>query len=154
MTRAPFLAVAPIALLAACGSSADPEAVLETVRATEQAQIQAMTTRDLRGAVRNYADGAILVTPGRPAAADGEAIAATLDALLSDPNFKLEMTPASGWAAESGELAVTTATGRVTTTDAGSGEAATVPVSNQTVWRRNTGEPWRIVSEYNVTLGE
>ena len=64
MTRAPFLAVAPIALLAACGSSADPEAVLETVRATEQAQIQAMTTRDLRGA----------------AAADGEAIAATLDA--------------------------------------------------------------------------
>ena len=41
MKHIPILALAPVALLAACGSS-DPEQVLETVRATEQAQIQAL----------------------------------------------------------------------------------------------------------------
>ena len=38
--RAPFLALAPLALLAGCGS-ADPAAVLETVHATEKAQLEA-----------------------------------------------------------------------------------------------------------------
>ena len=99
MKRIPILALAPIAMLAACGS-ADPEQVLETVRATEQAQFQAISTKDLRGAVRNYADGAVLVVPGRPAATDGEAIAATFDTWLKDPNFAIEMKPGPAWASE------------------------------------------------------
>src|SRR5690606_24112625 len=81
MTYIPILALAPVILLAACGS-ADPEEVLETVRATEQAQSQAIAAKDLRGAVRNYADGAVLVVPGSPQATTGEAIAATYDAWL------------------------------------------------------------------------
>ena len=152
MTPVRLLALAPLALLVACGSSTDPETVLETVRATEQSQLQAFESRDLRGAVRNYADEAIVVTPGRAPAADGEAIAAAFDELLSDPNFKLEVTPGDGWASASGDLAVTTSTGRITTTDAESGEPVTVPIGNQTVWRKPTGKPWVIVSEYNVVL--
>lgn len=152
MTRVPFLALAPLALLAACGSSVDPDAVLETVRATEQAQLQALAAKDLRGAVRNYAEDAIVVTPGRAPAADGEAIAAAFDELLTDPNFKIEVTPGPGWASGSGDLAVTTSTGRITTTDAASGEPVTVAIGNQTVWRKPTSKPWTIVSEYNVAL--
>jgi ketosteroid isomerase-like protein len=147
-----ILALAPLALLAGCGSSADPDAVLETVRATEQAQLQALGSKDLRGAVRNYAEDAVVVTPGRAPAANGEAIAAAFDELLDDPNFRIEVTPGPGWASESGDLAVTTATGRITTTDAASGEPVTMPIANQTVWRKPTGKPWTIVSEYNVAL--
>jgi ketosteroid isomerase-like protein len=152
MIRLRLLALAPFAMLAACGSPADPESVLETVRATEQAQLQAFKSKDLRGAVRNYAEDAIVVAPGRAPAADGEAIAAAFDALLKDPNFAIEVTPGPGWAAESGDLAVTTATGRITTTDAASGAAVSTPIANQTVWRKPTGKPWAIVSEYNVAL--
>ena len=152
MMRAPFLALAPLSLLAACGSSADPDAVLETVRANEQAQLQAMAGKDLRGAVRNYAENAIVVTPGRAAATDGEAIATAFDELLTDTNFKIEVSPGAGWASESGDLAVTTSTGRITTTDAASGEPVTMAIGNQTVWRKPTGKPWTIVSEYNVAL--
>lgn len=154
MTRVPFLALAPIALLAACGSAADPEAVLETVRATEQAQLQALASKDLRGAVRNYLDDAVVVVPGSAPAAGGEAIAAAFDDLLSDPNFRLETTPGSAWTSADGDMAVTTSTGRLTTTSAEGGDSVTTALANQIVWRRATGKPWMIVSEYNVTLPE
>jgi ketosteroid isomerase-like protein len=152
MIRIPFLALAPVALLAACGSAADPEATLEAVRATEQAQLQAISGKDLRGAVRNYEDGAILMTPGRAPATGGDAIAAAFDELLSDPNLKVEVTPGPAWASENGDMAVTTATATYTTTEPGTEEPVVQVVSNQTVWRKPTGKPWKIASDYNVVL--
>jgi ketosteroid isomerase-like protein len=152
MHRALF-ALAPAVMLAACGSApVDPEAALEAVHATEQAQLQAIAAKDLRGAVRNYRDDAVLVAPGSAPATTGEAIAAEFDALLNDRNFKLEIEPGPGWVSESGELAVTTSTGTLTTTDAASGQPVTVTVGNQTVWQKPTGKPWQIVSDYNVAL--
>lgn len=154
MIRARNLVSASVGLLllGACGSSADPDAVLESVRATEQAQLQAIAARDLRGAVRNYEDGAVLVTPGQPAATGGEAIAASFEAMLSDPNLKIEVTPGPAWVAEGGDLAVTTSTARYTTSEPGSGKPVAVSVSNQTVWRKPSGKPWMIASDYNVEL--
>jgi ketosteroid isomerase-like protein len=152
-TRIVILTTAPAALLlAACGSSADPDDVLETVRATEQSQLAAIAGKDLRGAVRNYADGAVLVTPGNPPATTGEAIAAAFDEMLEDPNLEVEVTPGPAWVAESGEIAVTTSTARYTSTEPGTDNPVVQTVSNQTVWRKPTGKPWQIVSDYNVAL--
>jgi uncharacterized protein (TIGR02246 family) len=148
------LASAPLALLllGACGSAADPDAVLESVRATEQAQIQAIAARDLRGAVRNYQDDAVLVTPGQAPAAGGEAIAAAFDGMLADPNLKIEITPGPAWVSESGDLAVTTSTARYTTSEPGTEKPVELAVSNQTVWRKTAGKPWMIASDYNVEV--
>jgi ketosteroid isomerase-like protein len=152
--RVRYLASMPLALflLGACGSPADPDAVLESVRATEQAQLQAIAARDLRGAVRNYEDDAVLVTPRQAPAAGGEAIAAAFDAMLGDPNLMIEITPGPAWVSESGDLAVTTSTARYTTVEPGNEKPVELSVSNQTVWRKPTGKPWMIVSDYNVEL--
>jgi len=152
--RVRYLASAPLALilLGACGSSADPDAVLESIRATERAQLQAIAAKDLRGAVRNYEDGAVLVTPGEQPATGGEAIAASFEELLSDPNLKIEFTPGPAWVSEGGDLAVTISTARYTTSEPGSEKPVELSVSNQTVWRKPTGKPWMIVSDYNVEL--
>lgn len=139
-------------VMGACGSPADSDAVLETVRATEQAQLQAIAAKDLRGAVRNYEDGAVLVTPGEPPATGGEAIAASFETMLSDPNLKIEVTPGPAWVSEGGDLAVTTSTARYTTSEPGSGKPVELSVSNQTVWRKPSGKPWMIASDYNVEL--
>jgi len=152
MTRVPLVALAPLTLLAACGSAADPDEVLESVRATEQAQLQAIASKDLRGAVRNYDDDAVLVTPGEQPANGGEAIAAAFDAMLADPNLKFEATPGPAWASESGDMAVTTSTVRYTSSEPGTGNPVEVTVNNQTVWRKPNGRPWKIVSDYNVAL--
>ena len=149
--RARTLALAALPLLAACGS-ADPREVLDTVRATEQSQLQAMAAKDLRGATRNYDSTAVMLTPGGSSVSGTEAIEQQYGALLADPNFAIAMKPGEGWAAESGELATTTATGTVTTTDAASGEPVTRPIVNQTVWRRADGVGWKIVSEHNAVL--
>src|SRR6187402_3214618 len=95
-----------------------------------------LAAKDLRGAIRNYEPGAVLVAPGGAPVTGAAAIEGAYAALIGDPNFKIAMKPGKSWAAESGELAVTTATGTVTTTDAASGEAVTVPIANQTVWQR------------------
>jgi len=146
--RIGYLGLAPIALLAACGSSVDPAETLATIRATEQAQLEAIGTRDLRGAIRNYQDDAILVLPD--AAANGApAIEGAFNALLGDANLKLQVEPQSAWAAASGDLAVTVSTGQLTTSNV-SGEPVTVPIDSQTVWRRTAGQPWQIASEYIV----
>lgn len=151
MTLARYLAAAALVLLTACGA-ADPGEVLATVRATEQAQLQAIAARDLRGATRSYAEDAVLVAPGE-ARADGiAAIEVAFKPLLADPNLKLEITPGEGWAAESGELAVTTFTGTLTATDAASGQPVTVPIANQTLWRRADGIGWQIVSYHTSSL--
>ena len=153
MNRTAILAAAPAALLlTGCGSSVDPEATLEAVRATEQAQLQAIEGRDLRGAVRNYAEDAVLVTPRNPPAADGDAIAAAFGGMLSDPELKVEVTAGPAWVSDSGELAVTTSTAQYTTREPGSGRPVEQTVANQTVWRKPTGKPWQIVSDYNVEL--
>lgn len=145
-----ILALAALPLLAACGS-ADTAEVLETVRATEQSQLQAVAAKDLRGATRNYDPAAEVVAPDGVSVSGGPAIEGEYGKLLADPNFAITMEPGTGWAAESGELAVTTATGSLTRTDA-SGAAVTVPISNQTVWRREDGVGWKIVSEQNTAL--
>ena len=151
IVRTRILALVALPLLAACGS-ADPEEVIETVRATEQSQMEAIVAKDLRGATRNYEADAVVLVPGGTPVTGGPAIEAEFARLLADPNFRIVMEPTDGWASESGELAVTTATGTVTTTDAESGEAVTVPISNQTVWRREDGVGWKIASEHNAPL--
>lgn len=149
--RAPILTLALIPLLAACGS-ADPEEVLTAVRATEQSQMEAIVADDLRGAIRNYEAGATVLVPGGSHVTGAPAIEAEFQRLLADPNFALTIEPGSGWVAESGELAATTANGTVTTTDAETGEPVTVRVANQTVWRREDGVGWKIASEHNAPL--
>ena len=151
MALARYLALVAVPLLAACGA-ANPDEVLKTIRATEQAQIQAILAKDLRGATRNYAQDATLVAPGEAPVGGIAAIEVAFKPLLADPNLKLDISPGKGWAAESGELAVTTFTGELTTTDPASGQAVSEPIANQTLWRRADGIGWQIVSDYNVAL--
>ena len=149
--RMTILALAALPLLAACGS-ANPDEVLGTVRDTEQAQMQAVAAKDVRGATRNYDEAAEVLAPGGASVHGVAAIESEYGRLLADPAFGITMKPGTGWAAESGEFAVTTATGTVTTTDAARGKPVTVPIANQTVWRKASGIGWKIVSEHNTAL--
>src|SRR5689334_11916594 len=104
MNLARYLALAPLALLAACGTGADPEATLDTVRLTEQAEVEAIAADDLDGVMRNYADDAVLVSPNSAPAKGSAAIRAAFETMLADPSLAFELTPGPGWAAASGDL--------------------------------------------------
>lgn len=153
MSRTPImLRVSPLCLvLTGCGST-DPAATMDTIRATERSQLEAIASKDLRGAVRNYAQDAVLVSPGQAPARGEAAIAASFEQLLSDPHLVIEAKPGAAWAAASGDFAVTTATARYRSTEPGRETPVERTVSNQTVWRRLDGRPWQIVADYNVEL--
>jgi ketosteroid isomerase-like protein len=152
MMRIRYLALAPLVLLGACGTGTDPEATLDTVRLVEQAELEAIASDDLDGVMRNYAEDAVLVSPNAAPAQGAAAIRTAFQSMVADPSLKVELTPGPGWAAASGELAVTTATMRFTSTEDGADAPTTMTVANQTTWRKADGAPWQIVSDYNAAL--
>lgn len=142
-------ALAPILLLAACGGG-DPAESVDAIRNTEQAQLESIAAKDLVGIARLYRDDARLVRPDGSVIEGGAAIAEAYGDLLEDPNFSITMEPESGWASSDGELAVVTSSVEFTTTDPATGDAVTQPLDSQTVWHRETGATWKIISAYNV----
>jgi len=117
---------------------------------TEQAQLQAISADDLQGAVRLYDPEAVMIAPGSAPVVGAAAIRNAFEALLADPNLDVKVTPGSGWASASGELAVTTFTAEFTTPDPGTGKPVTTPMENQTVWRKARSGTWTIVLDANV----
>lgn len=143
-------AVAATTLLGACGGGADPAEVVETIRITEQSQLASIESKDLVGIARLYADDATLVRPDGSVIEGGAAIADAYADLLEDPNFALSTEPRGGWASAADDLAVVTSNVDFTSTDPATGEAATQQMISQTVWTRQSGSTWKIVSAYNV----
>lgn len=136
-------------LLAACGGG-DPAESIAAIRQTEQAQLDSIAGDDLVGAVRLYRDDARLLRPDGSVLEGGEAIAEAYGDLLEDPNFALTIEPQDGWASSDGELAVVTSAVSMTMTDPASGQPVTTPMTSQTVWTRESGATWKIVSAYNA----
>lgn len=147
-----LVAIAPALMLTACGSGADPDAIVETIRLTEQSQLDSIASDDLVGIARLYADEAVLVRPDGSRLEGGAAIAEEYGDLVEDPNFALTIEPVSGWASTAEDLAVLTSLVDFTTSDPETGEPVTMPLASQTVWTRETGGTWTIVSAYNVPV--
>ena len=150
MNKAILGAVLPLALLAACGGGANPDEVVETVRLTEQAQLQSIESGDVVGIARLYADDAVLVKPDGSVLEGGAAIAEEYGTLLADPYFALTIEPTGGWASAADDMAVLTSRVAFTTSHAETGEPVTTDMNSQTVWTKASGGTWMIRSAYNV----
>lgn len=149
MKKLQLAALAPLLLLTACGGG-DPAESVEAIRQTELGQLESIEAEDLVGIARLYRDDARLVRPDGTVLEGGVAIVEQYGALLEDPNFALSLEPTTGWASSDGELAVVNSIVQFTTTDPATGEAMTTPLDSQTVWHRETGGTWKIISAYNV----
>jgi len=146
------LALAPLALLAACGPSVDVDDVTETLRLTEQAHLDAIAAKDVDGIMKLYENDAVVVVPGAAPVSGAPAIRTYFEQMVNDPNLTIETTPGASWTGAAGDLAVTTYSATFTHTDPASGERRTVPMNNQTVWTKATGSSWMIASDTNVAL--
>ena len=149
MNRRLFAALLAATMLAGCGGGADPASVVDTIRQTEQSQLDSIASKDLVGIARLYADEAVLVRPDGSMLEGGAAIADAYGELIDDPNFALATEPVGGWASTAEDLAVVTSNVDFTTSDA-SGAAVTQQMVSQTVWIRASGSTWKIVSAVNV----
>ncbi len=150
--RKAIFAVAPLILLSACGQAGDPASNLSAVELTAQAQIEAIAAKDIDGVMRLFEDAAVLTGPDNSVASGAAAVRASYEKLLGDPNLSITVNPGPGWAAGSGDLAVTTSDAQLTVTDAATGQPVTLPLRNQTVWQKATGSTWKIVSAHIASV--
>lgn len=153
MSKRILAAVTGTAMLAACGGGTDSASVVDAVRATEHSQLQSIESDDLVGIARLYADDATLVKPDGSVLEGSVAIVEEYGDLVEDPNFALAIEPVAGWGSASDDLAVLASNVDFTTTDPETGEPTTLPMSSQTVWTRETGGTWKIVSAINAPRG-
>lgn len=142
--------VAAATLAGGCSGGADPADVVDTVRQTEQSQLQAIASDDVVGIARLYADDARLVRPDGTVLQGGGAIGAEYAMLVEDPNFALTIEPIDGWASSGDDLAVLTSDVEFTTSDPETGEPTTLPMISKTVWTKAPGGTWMIRSAYNI----
>jgi uncharacterized protein (TIGR02246 family) len=145
------LAALPLLALAACNqanTTADPDTELAAIRAVEKSQQTAFNSDDLEGAVAGYADDAIFVGPGETPARGIDAIRASAEAFINDPNMSLSMTGSNGWVGASGDLAVTTGNWTLTMTGA-DGNAMVMNGINQSTWKKQADGSWKVVLDFN-----
>ena len=150
MRTAILATLAATTMLAACSGGADPDDVIATIRATEQAQLDAIASDDLVGIARLYADDAVLVRPDGTRLVGGAAIADGYGDLIADPAFHIEVSPANGWASTGEDVAALASNVDITTTDPETGEPVTEQMISQTVWTRQSGGTWMIRSSVNA----
>lgn len=154
MTKFHLAALAPVLMLAACGTAVDPQESVDAIRQTELSQLQSIEAKDIVGIARLYRDDAVLVKPDGTVLEGGVAIVDEYADLLEDPNFGISIEPQQGWGSEGGDLAVVDSLVNFTTSDPETGEPVTLPMTSQTVWHRESGSTWKIISAYNVALAQ
>jgi uncharacterized protein (TIGR02246 family) len=122
------------------------EEALRSVRAAEEAALEAFGRRDSELAASFYAPDAALLMPGTPVAR-GPAIKPLLRKLMADPNFSVSYQTAKFEAAESGELGYTRGTYAMTMTDPQTRKVMKETGKYLTVYAKQADGSWKIIDD-------
>ena len=104
-------------------------------------------TKDVEKIVAHYADDAVLMSPGSPAASGKDAIRSVLKEMVGDSAFSLKFQPARVDVAKSGDLAYTRGAYTITLTDPATKKPINDKGSYVTVYRKAPDGSWKAVSD-------
>jgi uncharacterized protein (TIGR02246 family) len=131
----------------AASAAPDPAIVRQTIEAANARQVEAMGKGDAQTALANYADDAVFMNPGGPAAQGKAAVGAMFEGMLQQTTIS-DIRILTNDVVVSGDLAVESGAYRWTITPKG---GAAMPDSGKymTVWRRQTDGNWLIIRDIN-----
>jgi ketosteroid isomerase-like protein len=95
-----------------------------------------------------YAQGAIIATPGRPAAKDGRAVTKAIKDDIADPNLKISVSNEK--TEVSGDLAYRRGSFKITATNPQTKQAEHSTGTYLTVFRKQADGSWKIVEDFGV----
>ena len=122
----------------------------DEIRQLQERLARAFTNRDFDAVLRCYADDAVLLAPGRPAAAGKAAISAELQAAFADPNVDVVVQAARIEVAADDRLASAWGTGLTTITDPRTQGRTRIASKWLAVYRREA-DGWKVVADaFNV----
>ncbi|MEO8050482.1 MAG: SgcJ/EcaC family oxidoreductase [Acidobacteriota bacterium] len=121
------------------------------IRDLETAWSAAAAAKDLDKSVSYYADDAVVMAPGAPAAKGKEAIRAAWKEMLADPKSKLSFSTDQVTVSASGDLAATKGSYTMTMTNPKTKKPMEDKGSYATVYKKQSDGNWKAVEGINVS---
>ena len=148
MKPAAICATALLAVSLGCNqSSANHDADVSSVQATESQWNQDYAARDANKIVDHYADDAILMVPGAPASSGKDAIRRVIAGMAADPAMNLKFTASRVEVAKSGDVAYTQGTYTLTMTDPQTKKVIHDHGSYVTTYQKQPDGTWKAVAD-------
>lgn len=155
MFKLTFVSVTGFLLLAGCSttppapvtSAVDISAEKAKIRDLEAAWSKDAAAKDVDKSVANYADDAILMIPGSPAAKTKDAVRASWKGMLGDPNFKISFAPDRIEVSASGDLATTHGSYTMTMTNPRTKKPVEDKGSYLTVYKKQADGNWKAIED-------
>ena len=121
-----------------------------TIRAADQDFVKCAEAKDLDKCMSLYADDAVLLASGAPAANGKDSIRKFIQGLLAAPGLKLTVNTTSVMVARSGDLAIDQGTVDATTTDK-KGKPVTSTSQYVLVWKKMPDGSWKIAADTSAS---
>ncbi|MGA8012969.1 MAG: SgcJ/EcaC family oxidoreductase [Candidatus Acidiferrales bacterium] len=154
-----MLAALSIVCFAAACSQQQPPAPPPDTRAADETWIRtadadwvkAAAAKDLEKCMSYYADDAVFLSSGVPAAVGKDNIRKNIQGLLAVPNMQMTVTTASVLVSRSGDLAMDSGTVQSTVTDK-KGKTASSISQYVLVWKKGADGSWKIAADTSANV--
>jgi uncharacterized protein (TIGR02246 family) len=155
MLKFTVVSFAGFLLLAGCNTAppapstpaVDISAEKAKIHDLEAAWAKDAAAKDLDKSVANYADDAILITPGMPAAKTKDAVRAGWKGMLDDPNLKIAFSPDRIEVSASGDLATTEGSYTMTMTNPKTKKPVEDKGTYLTVYKKQADGNWKAIED-------
>ena len=146
-----MLATAAAFAMSSCTKAADAAVdtskIADTIKAQETGWQKAYADKDLNRLAGEYADDAVLGSPGDPLASTDVDRRKALQALIDDPNFKLTFASDDVRVAAAGDMASSRGHYTITTTDKATSKAVTGSGTYLTVYKKQADGGFKAVED-------
>jgi uncharacterized protein (TIGR02246 family) len=155
MLKFTVVSFAGFLLLAGCNTAppapstpaVDISAEKAKIHDLEAAWAKDAAAKDLDKSVANYADDAILMMPGMPAAKTKDAVRAGWKGMLDDPNLKIAFSPDRIEVSASGDLATTEGSYTMTMTNPKTKKPVEDKGTYLTVYKKQADGNWKAIED-------
>jgi ketosteroid isomerase-like protein len=128
-------------------AAVDTSKISDSIKAQEAQWQKGYADKDINVLAGEYAEDAVLASPGDPPAATDIDRRKALGQLISDPNFKLSFATDRILVASAGDMATSRGHYTITTTDKATSKAATSSGTYLTVYKKQSGGDFKAVED-------
>lgn len=128
-------------------AASDTSKIADTIKSQEAQWEKAYADKDINLIAGEYADDAVLASPGDPLATSDVDRRKVLQAMMSDPNFKLSFASDQVLVASAGDMASSRGHYTITMTDKATNKPATTTGTYLTVYKKQADGNFKAVQD-------
>jgi ketosteroid isomerase-like protein len=146
-----LLSISALIILAGCSHTPAPavasrETDIKSLRAAQEAAIEAFASKDADRMVSAYSADASLMFPNSPIL-QGEDLRTAIKALAADPNFSIQFSTDKAEVAKSGEVGYTRGTYTMTMSDPNTRKPFREKGKYVTIYARQADGSWKMIED-------